>query len=200
MKKEWRKHEKDIYLPKLQPTQITLAPHKFYTIFGQGNPNHEAFKEQVAALYALSYGIRMMPKQGITPKGYSEYTVYPLEGIWSKAGDAFNKDDLIYQIMIRQPDFVTAELAQQNLEQLAKKKPNPSYGLVNFETIEDGICVQAMHLGPYENEPLTFAKMDSYCQKQGLQRIGNKHREIYLSDPRKAAPDKLKTVLRYFVE
>ncbi|MEI5993756.1 GyrI-like domain-containing protein [Candidatus Enterococcus mansonii] len=206
MKFEWRKQEKNLYLPKEKPMELQVPSQKFYTISGKGNPNGPQFAEETAALYAMSYGIRMMPKNGVTPDGYFEYTVYPLEGIWTLSdeaiaeGRAFDKADLVYKIMIRQPDFVTEELALSNLERVGKKKPNPNNQQVQFETIADGKCVQMMHLGSYDDEFRTFEVMDSYCEEHQLKRTTFAHKEIYLSDPRKVAPEKMKTVLRYFVE
>ncbi|WP_086314525.1 hypothetical protein A5821_002102 [Enterococcus sp. 7F3_DIV0205] len=206
MKFEWRKQEKNLYLPKINPVELTVPKQKFYTISGQGDPNGVQFGEETAALYGMSYGIRMMPKNGVTPDGYFEYTVYPLEGIWTLSdeaiadGRAFDKADLVYKIMIRQPDFVTEELALANMDQVNKKKPNPNNSNVKFETIEDGKCVQMLHLGSYDDEFKTFEVMDSYCEEHQLKRTTLAHKEIYLSDPRKVAPEKMKTVLRYFVE
>jgi len=206
MKFEWRKQEKELYLPKAKPMEITVPKQKFYTISGAGDPNRAQFGEETAALYAMSYGIRMMPKKGITPEGYFEYTVYPLEGIWTlseeaiAAGREFSKEDLVYKIMIRQPDFVTEELALSNLEKIAQTKPNPHNPNVKFETIEDGKCVQMLHVGSYDDEFKTFEVMKQYCEEHELVRTTFAHKEIYLSDPRKVAPEKMKTVLRYFVE
>jgi hypothetical protein len=206
MKYEWRKQEKELYIPKAKPTEVTVPKQQFYTITGKGDPNNEHFSEETAALYAMSYGIRMMPKRGIIPEGYFEYTVYPLEGIWTMSdeaiaeGRAFNKADLVYKIMIRQPEFVTEELALQNLAEISEKKPNPNNKNIKFETIEDGKCLQMLHVGPYDDEVKTFEIMTSYCEEHKLKKRRLDHREIYLSDPRKSAPEKMKTVLRYFLE
>lgn len=206
MKHEWRKKEKDIYLPKQAPTELKIPKQKFYTITGKGNPNDEQFGEHIAVLYAMSYGIRMMPKNGFTPDGYMEYTVYPLEGIWTldkedvRSDGSFNKDDLIYKIMIRQPDFVTEELALMNKEQVNKKKPHSENERVQFEELEDGHCVQMLHLGSYDDEPATFEQMKQYCEENGLTRRTLAHKEIYLTNARKTEKEKMKTVLRYFVK
>ena len=204
MKHEWRKHEKDSYIPKEKPELITVPKHKFLMIDGQGNPNNEEFAEKVGALYSLAYGIRMMPKQGYTPEGYFEYTVYPLEGIWdlSEEGrklDELNKDELIYTIMIRQPDFVDENIVKMALENVMKKKAHKYLKDVKFDTLEDGLCVQMLHIGPYSDEPETFSKMDEFTIANKLERASLVHREIYLSDVRRVEPAKLKTVLRYKV-
>ena len=205
MKYEWRKKEKNFYLPKNKPEHIHIPPFKFFTIKGEGNPNGEHFPKYIEVLYSISYAVRMSHKKGLAPKGYFEYTVYPLEGIWdvneqAKSNQsAFNKDDLVFKLMIRQPDFVEPDFAQQMLELTKAKKPHPLLGQVNFETIEDGNSVQMMHLGPYDDEPASFQKMEEFAEENGLVRLSKTHREIYLSDFRKVAPEKLKTVLRFKV-
>jgi len=205
MKYEWRKDAKEFYLPKAQPEMIIIPPQKFFTLRGQGNPNSDQFAEEVGVLYALSYAIKMMPKKNIIPEGYFEYTVFPLEGIWDLAEEArglesLDKDKLVYTIMIRQPDFVTDDLAQMAIQMTKQKKPHPLYDKVRFESIEDGLCVQMMHIGPYDSEPESFAKMEAYCRENSLKRISLTHREIYITDPRKTLPEKQKTVLRFKVE
>ena len=131
MKHEWKKNEKQFYLPKNKPELISVPEFKFFTIEGNGNPNDEFFAEYIGVLYSLSYGIKMSPKKGIEPKGYFDYTVYPLEGVWDlneKAKKSFdgtiNKNDLVFKLMIRQPDFVDKDFALQILEQTTKKKPH----------------------------------------------------------------------------
>lgn len=123
MKYEWRKQDKNIYLPKAKPEIIDLEPMTYITIQGKGNPNHPLFSELVTALYATSYAIKMMPKKGDIPEGYYDYTVFPLEGFWSlEPGSlAFDKEKLTYKIMLRQPDFITPELFEMAKEKAAKK-------------------------------------------------------------------------------
>lgn len=198
---EWRKHYKSLYLPPIKPVKIQVPAMKYFTIEGKGNPNKEGFQTDVEALYSLSYAIRMMPKKGITPEGYVEYTVFPLEGIWDldeegRKLDYLDKDHLVYKLMIRQPDFVTEKLFQYALETTKKKKPNLPLDDVKFETLEDGLCVQMMHIGSYDDEPASFQLMEQFCEEENLTRIDLTHKEIYISDPRKTAPEKLKTVLR----
>ncbi|MGI6705581.1 MAG: GyrI-like domain-containing protein [Clostridia bacterium] len=205
MKFEWRKDAKKFYLPKAQPEMITVPPQKFFILCGQGNPNSDRFAEEVGVLYALSYAIKMMPKNNITPEGYFEYTVFPLEGIWDLAEearglDSLDKDKLVYTIMIRQPDFVTDDLAQLAIEKAKQKNPHPLYDKVRFGSIEDGLCVQMMHVGPYDSEPESFAKMEAFCRENNLKRKSLTHREIYITDPRRTPPEKRKTELRFKVE
>lgn len=204
MKHEWKKSEKNLYLPNTEPQFITIPAFKFYTLEGRGNPNDEPFSEAIGVLYSLSYGVKMLPKKGVTPTGYFEYSVYPLEGVWdiseeAKVKDSFSKDELVYKIMMRQPDFVTDALAAEILEQVQKKKPHPLLERVRLETIEDGCSVQMMHIGSYDDEPASFDKMKQFCADHNLTRHDLRHREIYITDARKTVPEKSKTVLRYFV-
>lgn len=204
MKYEWRKQEKHLYLPGKKPELITVPEQKFLMISGKGNPNHEDFSERVGVLYSLAYAIRMMPKQGYTPEGYFEYTVYPLEGIWDlteegRKSSTLNKDELVYTIMIRQPEFVTEEVVDKAFEIVRKKKPHPLLDEVTFGTMEDGLSVQMMHIGPYDNEAKSFEQMKKFIEENHLEITTLVHREIYISDPRKTEQSKLKTVLRYRV-
>jgi len=207
MKYEWKKNEKQFYLPKNKPELIKLPKFKFYTIEGEGNPNDDFFAEYIGVLYALSYAVKMSPKKGMEPHGYYDYTVYPLEGVWDlkvearKAFDgSINKNDLVFKLMIRQPDFVTNDFALQIIEQTRKKKPHDLLGKVKFEEIIEGDCIQMLHLGSYDSEPESFAIMERFAKQENYRRKEKTHREIYLSDARKVSPDKLKTVLRFNVE
>ncbi|MGI6320370.1 MAG: GyrI-like domain-containing protein [Bacteroidales bacterium] len=207
MKHEWKKDEKQFYLPKNKPELISIPKFKFYTIEGKGNPNDDFFAEYIGVLYSLSYGIKMSPKKGIEPKGYFDYTVYPLEGVWDINEDArksfnitINKNDLLFKLMIRQPDFVDRDFAMQILEQTKKKKPHDLLEQVNFEEIIEGDCIQMLHLGSYDNEPESFRFMESFAEQNNYFRKSMIHREIYLTDARKVSPDKLKTILRFSIE
>jgi hypothetical protein len=204
MKYEWRKEERELYLPKQKPEIITVPEQQFFSIKGKGNPNEQEFAEKIGVLYALAYAIRMMPKQGCTPDGYFEYTVYPLEGVWDLTEEGrklnhLNKDELVYTIMIRQPDFVTKEVVERAFETVEKKKPHPFLNDVSFGTFQDGLSVQMLHVGPYNDEPQSFELMNEFIKQHNLARTSLLHREIYLSDFRKVEPAKLKTVLRYKV-
>lgn len=206
MKLEWKKDEKQFYLPKNKPELVTVPGFKFFTIEGKGNPNDAFFTEYIGVLYSLSYAVKMSPKKGLSPAGYFDYTVYPLEGIWDLTDEAkktfdgtINKNDLVFKLMIRQPDFVNAGFARQMIELTSKNKPLRLIEQVRFEEISDGECVQIMHLGSYDNEPASFRLMEEFAVKQNYTRILKVHREIYLSDARKVSPEKLKTVLRFSV-
>ncbi len=208
MKHEWRKKEKNIYLPKTKPELIEVPEYNYIVISGEGNPNGEHFSDCITALYSLAYAIKMnMKKLDNTPKNYTDWAVYPLEGVWDlKEGASiskdrkFNKDDLVFDIMIRQPEFVSDKYFSEILELTKKKKPHPLLEKIRFEKIKDGKCIQAMHLGSYDDEKETFEKMEEFMEDLSLKRREKSHREIYLSDFRKIEISKLKTVLRFQVE
>lgn len=131
MKHEWRKHEKELYIPKEKPELVDVPPMNFITISGKGDPNQQDFADRIGALYPIAYAIRMMPRNGFTPEGYFEYTVYPLEGVWDlteegRKKETLVKDDLVYTIMIRQPDFVTREVFERAVE-IAKRRRTIHY-------------------------------------------------------------------------
>lgn len=203
MKHEWRKQEKEIYLPK--SIEIREIPkYSFLMLEGEGDPNSEMFSQQIEALYSVSYAIRMMLKKGETTDSFV-YTVYPLEGIWTtKDGskdENLNKDQLVYRIMIRQPEQVNLEMVSQAIQQTIKKKDNPYLNQLSFETYEDGMSIQMIHVGSFDTELESFKQMDSFLEGTAYERDwimeSYVHREIYLSDARKVVPEKRKTVLRY---
>ena len=201
-KYEWRKTEKEFYLAKAAPAVIEVPPMRYFAVEGAGSPADEEFQARVGLLYALSYTIRMMPKSGWTPPDYQEYTVFPLEGLWWmdtgawKAGE-LDKSKLRYRLMIRQPWFVTEDVAARATESARKKVPAELLAKASFETVEDGLSVQMLHVGPYDTEPETFAAMNEFMTAHGLRRTEQVHREIYLSDPRRVAPEKNRTTLRF---
>lgn len=206
MKKyEWRKQEKEIYLPKSKPSLITIPEYQFITISDEGNPNSESFGEYIGVLYSLSYAIKMtLKKLSTPPKGYNDYTVYPLEGVWDINEEAkkhfngqLNKDDLIFTLMIRQPNFVSKEFFLEQLDLVKKKKYHPLLEEVKFEKINEGKCVQMLHIGSYDNEARSFEIMEAFATSENVKRVSKIHREIYLSDFRKVPEEKLKTILRF---
>ena len=204
MKYEWRKEDKSIYLPKDKPELIDLGQMKYLTIDGKGNPNTPQFAEVIEALYSLSYGVRMSHKSGKIPNGYYEYTVFPLEGIWDLAQegrgkDYLDKDELVYTLMIRQPDFLDAELLNNIILEKSKKSENKLFKKIRYESLNEGLNVQMMHIGSYDDEPASFKIMEDYCKENGLERIDKTQKEIYISDFRKVEKEKLKTVLRFKV-
>lgn len=206
MKFEWRKEEKNLYLPKQKPEIINVPRQKFFMVSGKGNPNdNEEFSEKIGALYSLSYAIRMMPKNGFTPEGYFEYTVYPLEGVWDlteegRKMDTLHKNELVYTIMIRQPDFVNEDIVKRAFEVAKKKNTNQYLDDVVFDSMEDGLCVQMMHVGSYDDEKQSFDLMKDFIAEKNIERESLIHREIYISDFRKVEKEKLKTVLRFKIK
>ena len=207
MKHEWKKTEKKFYFPNVEPEKITVPKFNFYTIQGQGNPNDDNFAQYVGVLFSLSYALKMGLKTGEVPKNYNDYAVYPLEGVWDineeaklKMDGKLDKNSLVYKLMIRQPAFITQDFAIQNIENTKKKKPNALLDQVKFEMIEEGSCVQMLHMGSFDNEPQSFKLMEQFAQVEQLKRKSLTHHEIYLSDARKTIPERLRTILRFQVE
>lgn len=204
MKHQWRIQEKKIYQPKTKPEIIHVPKFKFFVIHGEGNPNADKFAEHIAVLYALSYAIKMNLKKENNFSNYMDYTVYPLEGVWDINDEAkktyngvLDKDTLVYDLMIRQPDFLSTEYVDKIVKETKLKKPNPLIDEIKFLEIEEGPCIQMLHLGSYDNEPDSFRQMEAFADEHDLKRKSLLHREIYLSDARKVAAEKLKTVLRF---
>lgn len=202
-KVDYKKDFKELYLPKQKPVIVRVPKIHFFMIDGSGDPNGETFAQATAALYSLSYAVKMSYKSKRVPDGYYEYVVFPLEGVWDLVDKTLPptvKSNLKYTLMIRQPDFLTNELFEQFLSETKKKKPNPYLDQVIVSTVEEGLCCQILHKGSYDDEPASFERMAEFCSEQGCRRISKTHREIYLSDPRRTESEKLKTVLRYQVE
>lgn len=201
MKYEWRKQDKVLYGAKKTPALVTIPAQNYIMLSGKGDPNDIDFSNRVGALYSLAYGVKSAYKATPLREGIEDFAAYPLEGIWKKAeGDRLEKEKLKYTIMIRQPDFVTEDLVKEALEVVKRKKPNPLYKEIQYRTMENGLCVEILHVGPYDNEPVSFEKMDRFADAQGLRRLENSHWEIYLSSANRVEKSKLKTILRYAVE
>lgn len=194
---------KHLYLPSAkEPSLVDVPPMKFAMVSGQGDPNtSQAFQEAIGALYGVTYTIKMLPKKKIVPEGYVIYNIPPLEGLWwleDRKRFSFDvpKEDYRWTVMIMQPAFVTQELVDKAVEDQFKKKGNPAFNILRFGEIAEGKSVQIMHIGPYSEEPASLAKMEEFADGQGY-RFHGKHHEIYLGDPRRTKPEKLRTVLRY---
>lgn len=205
MKHEWKKQEKDLYGTKQTPAMITVPMQSYIMINGKGNPNDEDFSNKVAALYALAYAIKMVYKASATntaaSKEVHDFSVYPLEGVWKqKQSDELVKEELEYTIMIRQPDFVTENMVGAALEIVKRKKPNPLYDEIQVDTMQDGKCIEILHIGAFDDEPASFEKMAQFAEKSGLKRNESCHREIYLNNANRVEKSKLKTILRFSVE
>ena len=203
MKQEWKKVHKDLYGIKAQPVLLDVPEQSFIMLDGEGNPNAADFSERVGALYSLAYAVKMNYKKSAAGQAVDDFAVYPLEGVCRQktaGAEKLDKDNLAYTIMIAQPDFITPEMWQDALTKTRIKKPNPLYEEVRFERMADGKSVSILHVGRFDDEPSSFAKMDNFCQEHGLRRSSDTHREIYLNNANRTAPEKLKTILRYAVE
>lgn len=206
MKYEWKKSEKELYGAKSTPALLNAPEQNYIMISGKGNPNNTDFSERVSVLYSLAYGIKMnyksMKANDGTSSGFNDFSVYPLEGIWQggASGTKLRKEDLEYTIMIRQPDFITKEMVALALEKVKKKKPSPLLDEIFFDSMEDGMCVEVLHIGSFDDEPESFHKMDVFSGQKGLKRSKSWHREIYLNNANRVSADRLKTILRYKVE
>lgn len=207
---DYKKEFKDLYLPKTTPMLINVPKMKFIMVEGEGNPNSEngMYQEALQVLYGLSFTIKMSKKGENKIDGYFEYVVPPLEGFWwqenVKGIDYNHKETFKWISMIRQPEFVTEEVFKWACEELKNKKGLDSKK-ATFKEFEEGLCVQIMHKGSYDDEPASVEKIEEFIKNNNLKNdigrvlensITRKHHEIYLSDPRRVAKEKLKTVIR----
>lgn len=205
---DFKKEYKEFYMPKNKPGIVTIPPMNYISVRGKGDPNEEggAYKEAVGILYAVAYTLKMSYKGSYQIPGFFQYVVPPLEGFWWQDGvegvDYSDKCSFNWISVIRLPDFVKEEDFRWAVREAeAKKKLDCSSA--GFLTVDEGLCVQVMHLGPYDNEPETVAAMDIYALEHGYQNDFSEkrlHHEIYLSDPRKSEPAKWKTVIRHPVK
>lgn len=204
MKHEWKKCEKNLYGAKTTPRIVEVPRQKYIMINGKGNPNDEEFSMKVSALYSLAYAIKMgykAERKDAQENVVTDFTVYPLEGVWKeKKGTELIKEELEYTIMIRQPDFITEDMVIEAMEKVKKKKPNPFYDSIDFQTMQDGTCVDILHIGSYDDEPASFQCMNEFAKENGCQRSETWHREIYLSNTNRVEKSKLKTILRYVIK
>ncbi len=202
---DFKKEFKEFYLPKNRPEIITVPKMNYIAVRGNGNPNEEdgAYKKALEVLYAVSYTLKMSYKSDYKIEGFFEYVVPPLEGFWWQDGkngiDYSDKSKFNWISVIRLPDFIKKENFGWAVDTASKKK-KIDCGIAEFISIDEGLCVQIMHNGPYDDEPATIKLMDDFIHKNGYENDINEvrlHHEIYLSDPRKTAPEKLKTVIRH---
>ena len=202
---DFKKEYKEIYLPKNKPEIVNVPKANYIAIKGKGDPNQEggAYKEVIGVLYAVAYTLKMSYKTDYKIKGFFEYVVPPLEGFWWQDNvegiDYSNKSSFNWISVIRLPDFVTKKDFDWAIETATKKK-KIDCSSAKFMTIDEGLCVQIMHLGSYDDEPASVALMDEYIKNNGYVNDLSQtrlHHEIYLSDPRKADPSKWKTVIRH---
>jgi hypothetical protein len=196
---DFKKTQKDLYQPKTTPSMIDVPEMVFIAVDGSGNPNTSAeYHAAVEMLYGLSYTIKMANKTVL------EYVIPPLEGLWwlNDGSEAWykDKDKYCWTSMIRQPEFVTADVFEAARIALAKKKPELDLAKSRLIKLAEGLCAQAMHIGSYDDEPRTNAAINRFITDNGyISDINDTrlHHEIYLNDPRKTVPDKLKTILRH---
>ena len=202
---DYKKEYKEFYVPKNKPSIVTVPCMNYIAVRGHGDPNQEdgEYKRAIGLLYGIAFTIKMSKKGDHQIEGYFDYVVPPLEGFWWQDGvsgvDYTRKEDFNWISVIRLPDFVTKADFDWAVEEATKKKKQ-DYSKVEFLTYDEGVCVQCMHIGAYDDEPATVAKMHEYMEEQGYTLDINEerlHHEIYLSDARKVAPDKLKTVIRH---
>jgi len=202
---DFKKEYKEFYLPKNKPEIITVPPMNYVAVRGQGDPNEEggAYKQAIAILYAVAYTLKMSKMGEHRIEGYFDFVVPPLEGFWRQEGitgvDYANKAAFHWISVLRLPDFVTAEELRWAADE-ANRKKGLDCAAAEYLTVDEGLCVQMLHVGPYDDEPASLERMDAFVREQGCENdlSGTRlHHEIYLSDPRKTAPEKRRTVLRH---
>ena len=202
---DFKKEYKEFYMPAARPSIVTVPPMNYIAVRGEGDPNAEdgAYKQAIGLLYGIAFTIKMSKKGDHRIEGFFDYVVPPLEGFWWQDGvkwiDYARKDRFQWISVIRLPDFVTKKDFDWAVAEATRKKKT-DFSRAEFLTCDEGLCVQCMHIGSYDEEPKTVALMHEYMEQQGYalditdQRL---HHEIYLSDARKVAPEKLKTVIRH---
>lgn len=202
---DYKKEYKEFYMPKKKPGIVEIPKMNYIAVRGKGNPNDEngEYKSSIGLLYAIAFTVKMSYKGTHKIDGYFEYVVPPLEGFWwqenTEGIDYNRKDDMNFISVIRLPDFVTEDDFKWAVDEATEKKKQ-DFSMVEFLTYNEGICVQCMHIGSYDNEPETVELMHKYMEESGyeLDITGSRlHHEIYLSDPRRCDESKLKTVIRH---
>ena len=202
---DFKKEYKEFYMPKDKPQIVDVPVANYIAVRGKGDPNEEggAYQQSISILYAVAYTLQMSYKTDYRIEGFYDYVVPPLEGFWRQEGsdgiDYAHKEKFNWISVIRLPDFITEKDFGWAVK-TAEKKKKIDCSKAEFLTVDEGLCVQCMHNGPYDDEPATVALMHDYLKSQGyIPDITDKrlHHEIYLSDARKTAPEKLKTVIRH---
>ena len=202
---DFKKTLKHLYVPKTKPSIVNVEKANYIVVRGSGDPNDEnsEYKQSISLLFPVAYAIKMSKKGDYKIPGYFDFVVPSLEGFWWQEGikgvDYTNKPNFKFVSLIRMPDFVTNEVFEWVVKQVTEKKKE-DFSKVEFFTYDEGECVQCMHVGPYDKEPETVAKMHEYMISEGNELDINEmrfHHEIYISDVRKTLPEKLKTVIRH---
>ncbi len=205
---DYKKEYKEFYLPPRKPGIVTVPEMHFIAVNGKGDPNEPEgeYKAALGMLYAIAFTIKMSYKGSHKIEGYFPYVVPPLEGLWRQGDggmiDYAHKENFEWTSMIRLPEFVTREEFDWAIREATEKKKQ-DFSKVQFFSYDEGICVQCMHIGSYDEEPETIRLMQEYVKEQGYEEDfsdSRLHHEIYLSDPRRAAPEKLRTVVRHPVK
>ncbi|MCR4893845.1 MAG: GyrI-like domain-containing protein [Eubacteriales bacterium] len=202
---DYKKEYREFYMPKAKPEIVSVPAMNYIAVRGKGDPNDEngEYQKAIGMLYTVAYTIKMSKKGDHRIEGYFDYVVPPLEGFWWQEGiegvDYSNKNGFQWISVIRLPDFVKQEDLKWAVEEAsAKKKTDLSQ--VEFLSLDEGLCVQCMHTGPYDDEPATVEAMDRFLAENGYENDFSderRHHEIYLTDARRTAPDKMKTVIRH---
>lgn len=202
---DYKKEYKEFYMPAKRPSIVEIPKMNYIAVRGKGDPNSEEgeYKESIGLLYAIAFTIKMSGRGGRKIDGYFEYVVPPLEGFWWQQGkkgiDYSHKENFDFISVIRLPDFVSKEDFDWAVKEATEKK-NKDFSKVEFLTYDEGLCVQCMHIGMYDEEPKTIGMMESYACEQGYETDLSErrlHHEIYLSDPRRCKPERLRTVVRH---
>ena len=202
---DYKKEYRELYLPKNTPSIVTVPELRFLAVRGQGDPNEEdgAYKRAIGLLYGAAYTIKMSKKGDHRMDGYFDFVVPPLEGLWRQDGadgvDYGHKERFRWISLIRLPDFVSAEDFRWAVAEASRSK-KADFSAVELFPYEEGLCVQCMHVGPYDDEPATIARMNAFAAENGLiPDLSDRrpHHEIYLTDARKTPPEKMKTVIRH---
>lgn len=202
---DYKKEYKEFYMPGGKPQIVEIPPMNYIAVRGQGNPNEEngEYKQAIGLLYAIAFTIKMSSKAGYKIEGYFDYVVPPLEGFWWLAGadeiDFSKKEKYQWLSVIRLPDFVSRKDFEWAVKEVERKK-KMDCSKAEFITVCEGLCLQVMHIGPFDDEAATIALMDDFLEKSGYDKDitdERRHHEIYLSDPRKVAPERCKTVIRH---
>lgn len=202
---DYKKEYKEFYMPKKKPSIVEIPKMNYIAVRGKGNPNDEnsEYKNSIGLLYAIAFTIKMSYKGDYKIDGYFEYVVPPLEGFWWQENtdgiDYNRKEDMHFISVIRLPDFVTEDDFKWAVDEATKKKKQ-DFSKVEFLTYDEGVCVQCMHIGSYDNEPETVDLMHKYMEENGYEldiTDSRLHHEIYLSDPRRCDESRLKTVVRH---
>lgn len=205
---DYKKEYKEFYLPKNRPSLVDVPAMNYLAVRGTGDPNAEggAYKASIGLLYAIAFTIKMSKLGDHRIDGYFDYVVPPLEGFWWQSGrvgiDYTRKDTFEWVSLIRLPEFVRREDFDWAIAEATRKKKT-DFSKVEFLPYHEGLCVQCMHVGAYDDEPETVARMEAFLKEAGYEpdfSAGRYHHEIYLSDARKVAPEKRKTVIRYPVK